>query len=118
MFLFAVVQRRYFKEYKGFWWIKLIGTLVGVVSIPVLFYTLNGAFGKTPDWVNVLTFFLSAGLGYFIEYLLFKREFLLSKGWIAVGVLILIAVAFAIFTFFPPKLPLFENPLSALWGGV
>lgn len=117
-FLFAVVQRGYFKEYKAFWWIKLIGTLVAVVSIPVLFYTLNGAFGKTPDWVNVLTFFLSAGLGYFIEYLLFKREFLLSKGWIAVGVLILIAVAFAIFTFFPPKLPLFENPLSALWGGV
>ena len=84
MFLLAIAQSVFFKDYDGFWWVKLIGILVGVVSIPVLFHTVNGAFGKTPDWLNVIFFFLSAGLGYFVEYLLFKRAFSLKNEWMRV----------------------------------
>ena len=116
MLFIAIAQRRFFKDYDGFWWVKLIGILVGVISIPVLFYTANGAFGKTPDWLNVLFFFLSAGLGYFVEYLLFKRAFSLGKEWIAISVLVILGLAFAIFTFYPPKLPLFQDPLTSLYG--
>ena len=116
MLLLALAQSVFFKDYDGFWWVKLIGILVGVVSIPVLFYTANGAFGKTPDWLNVIFFFLSAGLGYFVEYLLFKRAFSLKNEWIAISVLIALAVAFVVFTFFPSKLPLFKDPLTSLYG--
>ena len=116
MLFIAIAQRRFFKDYDGFWWVKLIGILVGVISIPVLFYTANGAFGKTPDWLNVLFYFLSAGLGYFVEYLLFKRAFSLGKEWIAISVFVILALAFAIFTFYPPKLPLFQDPLTSLYG--
>ena len=31
-----------------------------LVLIPVLFYTLNGVFGTTPDFVNITIFFVSA----------------------------------------------------------
>ena len=69
---FACIQGWYFsREYDGFWWVKLIGAIIGTLAIPILFYTWNGAFGKTPDWLNVIFFFLAAGITYGVEYLLF-----------------------------------------------
>ena len=54
MLIFACVQYFIFRDaYAGFWWIKLIGIVVGVILIPILFYTSNGAFGKTRDWLNI-----------------------------------------------------------------
>ena len=117
MLLFAFAQYAFFREeFSGFWWIKLIGMVVGTVSIPVLFYTYNGAFGKTPDWLNISFFFISAGLAYLVEYWLFKKDFSLPKGWIALALLLAIAAAFAAFTFYPPKLPLFQDPVTDNYG--
>ena len=88
----------------------------GVGSIPVFFYTYNGAFGPSPDWLNILFFFLSAGLGFWIEWMLFREEFSLAYSWLAIGILILIATAFTIFTFYPPKLPIFQDPITKTYG--
>ena len=112
MAFFALIQSYFFGEYEGFWWIKLIGIFVGVLSIPVLFYTVNGVFGKSPGWLNVLFFFISAGLGYFTEWLLFRNNFSIGYSWIAVVIISLIALLFVAFTYYPPKLPIFEDPLA------
>ena len=116
MLIFALIQRKYFHDYEGFWWRKLFGILTGVGSIPVFFYTYNGVFGPSPDWINISFFFLSAGLGFWIEWLLFRREFSLPYSWIAVGLLVGIAVAFVVFTFYPPKLPIFQDPITKRYG--
>ena len=117
MLIFACIQSVYFKrEYSGFWWIKLIGVVVAVGSIPVFFYTFNGAFGKTPDWLNITFFFLSAGLGYLVEWVLFKRDFALGYSFVAVGILIGLALLFVVCTFVPPKLPLFQDPVTQKYG--
>ena len=111
MLIVAVIQSRFFiEEYPSFWWIKLIGILIGVLSIPVLFYTINGVFGKTPDWLNVLFFFISAGVAYFCEWILFRNHFSLEYTWIAVVIIGIIAAIFVAFTYYPPKLPIFEDP--------
>ena len=44
MFIFALVQSRFFGEYKSFWCVKLTGITAGLVMIPVLYYTCSGAF--------------------------------------------------------------------------
>lgn len=117
MLLFACVQYWFFRaELSGFWWIKLIGITVGVLSIPVLFYTYNGAFGKTPDWLNITFFFLSAGIGFFVEYLLFRKDFALPFSWIAFACLLTVSTLFVLFTFHPPFLPLFQDPVTGLYG--
>ena len=74
LFVFAVVQSFFFKEYDNFWCVKLIGTLSGLISIPILFYTYNGAFGKSPDWLNITIFFISAAITFLVETRLFKKE--------------------------------------------
>ncbi len=117
MLIFACIQYPFFrKEFPAFWWIKLIGTTVGVLAIPILFYTYTGAFGKTPDWLNITFFFLAAGIGYFIEYFLFKKDFFLPYSWIAAILLFLFAVLFPVFTFYPPTLPLFQDPITKQYG--
>ncbi len=116
MLFFAVFEWFFFKEYKGFWWIKLIGTVIGVLSVPILFYTIGGVFGKTPDFINILIFFVSAGLGYLIEGLLLKSNFYLPLNFIPIIILIIITILFIIFTYFPPKIPLFLDPLTNNYG--
>ena len=117
MLFFACVQYAFFRaDYPGFWWIKLIGIAVGTVLVPVLFYTFNGAFGKTPDWLNITFFFLAAGLAFFIEYLLFRNDFFLSYPWIPFAILVILAIAYGVFTFYPLKLPLFQDPITGGYG--
>ena len=49
LFLFALIQRLFFKDQENYWCVKLAEILLGLVLIPVLFYSYNGVFGKSPD---------------------------------------------------------------------
>jgi len=114
LFVFALIQNRFFKEYKNFWCIKLLGILTGLVLIPVLFYTYNGAIGKSPDWINISFFFIAAATTFVFERWLFKNDFL--KGTIALFafvIIVLIGILFVVFTFYPPILPLFQDPIRS-----
>ncbi len=117
MFLFACVQSFFFsKEYESFWCIKLFGTLLGLLLIPVIFYTLRGVFGSTPDRINIAIFFVAGALAYLYENTLFKKGSKPCKSRVAFIALCLIAVAFWVFTFDPPKIPLFQDPINGSFG--
>lgn len=116
--LFAVIQSRYTgKQFNNFWCVKLIGIIIATISIPVIFYTANGAFGKTPDWVNIIIFFIANAIGFVLEFVLFQKSSLSCKRkWLPILIFIIIAILFVIFTFFTPRLPLFLDPLSGSYG--
>jgi hypothetical protein len=117
MLLYAVVQSVYFRDRKDFWCIKLRGTLLGLALIPVLFYTYNGAIGKSPDWLNIAIFFASAAIAYLYETRQFKSEksrCLYPK--LAFALLCAIALLFIIFTFLTPTIGLFKDPLAGTYG--
>ncbi len=114
MFLFAIIENRYFKE--DFWCIKLIGIVTGTVLIPILYYTINGVFGPVPDWVNIAIFFASAAAAYILETKLFKTGINCKYPVAALVVLCLIALLFAVFTFAPPHIPLFREPIAGGYG--
>ena len=117
MFLFAIVQRFFFKEKENFWCIKLRGALLGLALIPVLFYTYNGVIGKSPDFINIAIFFISAAIAYIYETRQFNspKTFCLSQK-LAFGTLCTIAILFILFTFKTPKLEIFKDPLTANFG--
>ncbi len=118
MLLFAIIQGFFIgKEYEGFWCIKLKGTLLGLILIPVLFYTLNGIFGKTPDYINIAIFFIAAAVSFIYETRQFGKEDISCKyPKAAVAVFCLIALAFWVFTFIPPEIPLFRDPINGTFG--
>ena len=117
MFIFALIQYRYFKEYKNFWCAKLIGIATGLTSIPVLFYTYNGTFGKSPDYLNIAIFFISAATVFILEtYLLKKYIPHCKRTWGAFATICIIGIMFIVFTFLTPQIPLFLDPLSGTYG--
>lgn len=120
MFIFAIIESRYFaKDYNNFWCAKLIGILVGLTVIPTMYYTYIGALGISADWFNIGIFFISAAVVFIIETRLMKgdKEFCLSQT-AAIVILCIIAVLFMIFTFAPPQIPLFQDPITKLYGRV
>ena len=113
--VFSLIQGFFFREEAGFWKVKLRGTLGGLLLIPVLFYTYNGAFGKSPDWLNISIFFVSAASVYYGELRAFRRG--TARGSILPLVLLgVLAALFVSFTFAPPELPLFCDPLTGTYG--
>ena len=111
LFLFSLIQRRFFKDRTDFWCVKLAQILTGLILIPVLLYTYNGAIGKSPDWVNITIFYVAAGGAFFLEWWLFRRNFFgCSHPKLAFSLIVLTGVLFVVFTFSPPPLPLFRPP--------
>lgn len=117
MFIYAVVQSFFFGDRKDFWCVKLRGILLGLVLIPVLFYTYNGVIGKSPDWINIAIFFISAAIAYIYETRLFNTEGLRCKSQrLALAALVGIAILFVIFTFATPEIGIFKDPITGSYG--
>ena len=116
-FFYAVVEWFFMRERKDFWQIKLLGITVGLVSIPVIFYTYNGAIVPSPDWLNVSIFFIAAAITYGTETWLFlKKEWKRTFPLCAFLALCTIAALFVTFTFAPPHLGIFKDPISQSYG--
>ena len=117
MFVFAIIESLFFGDREDFWCVKLRGILLGIVMIPVIFYTYNGVIGKSPDFVNIAIFFVSAAASYLYETRLFRKASLpCGSPRLAVAVLLAIAVSFIAFTFYTPKLGIFLDPLTGSYG--
>lgn len=112
--LYTIFQSFFFnKLYKDYWLIKSIGIVVGTTLIPILFYTLTGCLGVLPACVNILIFFTSAGVGFLIEAILFKKNNNYNVNRIFPIILILLlCVCYLYFTLNPLRLPLFLDPVT------
>ena len=116
--VFALLEyRSWGKEVDSFWCIKLSGILFGLAFIPVVYYTYTGLLGIKADWVNIAIFFIAAGLAYWLETKLFQRGFACRlPAKTAITVICMVGVVFTVFTFWPPHIPLFADPLTDTYG--
>lgn len=117
MLLFAIVQSFFFRDREDFWCVKLRGILLGIILIPVIFYTYNGVIGRSPDWINIVIFFVCAAIAYIYETRLYNTNRLSCRSpkWakITLGA---IALLFVIFTFLTPEIGIFKDPLTGTYG--
>ncbi len=119
MLIFAVVQSFFFRDRENFWCVKLRGIILGLVLIPILFYTYNGVLGKSPDWINIAIFFISAATSYIYETRLFNADDNKARcrsPKLAIGLLCVIALLFVVFTFLTPEIAIFKDPLTKTYG--
>ncbi len=118
MLAFAVVEYLFWgREIDDFWCIKLVGILLGLVLIPVVYYTYTGILGINADWFNITIFFLAAAAVYWAETKLFQRDFgCPSASKAAIGFICVLVLLFTVFTFMPPHIPLFEDPMTGTYG--
>lgn len=116
----AVAVIEYFswgKDVDSFWCIKLMGILFGILLIPAVYYTYTGILGVNADWFNIAIFFLAAGAVYWAETKLFLRKFpCRMHSGVAIALICVIAIMFTIFTFAPPQIPFFRDPVTGTYG--
>ena len=111
MLVFSFIEySRVGKEYANFWCVKLLGTVLGMLAIPALYYTYTGALGIQADWFNIAIFYIVAGLVYWFETKWLQQgKTRCSKPKAAMGMLLLFGVIFVMLTYCLPNLPMFQG---------
>lgn len=117
MFFFALIEGFFVgKDCKSFWCIKFNGIIISLLTVPIAFYTLNGAFGTTSGIANIAIFFVSIAFGYIYETVHFKINKQCDYYLLAIALLCVISLAFFVYTFNAPHIPLFKDPITGQYG--
>ena len=97
---------------------KAIGIIVGMLSIIVLFYTYTGIIGTNYLICDILIFVISVIIAFWTNYRVLENKSFRGSIFQPIGVILimLIIIAFMWFSFFPPKIALFKDPITMTYG--
>lgn len=119
MFVFSVIQVVVLgRQYPNFLAVRGVSSLTGLILIPVLFYTYTGVLGRDITWADIAIFFVAALAAFLLDWRLLRRG-RWNSGWQQVlGLLVLwgLAFLFVYFTFHPPGLALWQDPVTGGYG--
>ena len=101
--------------FPNFLYSKTIGIITATLFTVIFFYTYTGIIGTNYAFVNILTFILSVIVGEYVAYILTINNLTFNKIF-CISILILFTISFIIFTFNPPKINLFKDPLNGSYG--
>ena len=90
---------------------KTIGIIIGMLFITVFFYTYTGIIGTNYAIINILTFILAIILSEYLTYRIIKSNYTFNKHS-SIIVLLLLLLLFVFFTYFPPKINYFKDPIT------
>jgi hypothetical protein len=96
---------------------KTIGTCTMIALIPIVFYSYTSITGESIFAIDIVTFVVAVVVGQIVSYTLFmKNQFLRNTDKIALVILVVLGIAFIVFTFYVPHLPIFQDPVSGGYG--
>ena len=105
------------KEVNNFVLAKLTAIIIAETTILVIFYSYTAIIGTEILLVDILSFMIGIILGYLVSYRLLKRK--KTPKWtmiVSVLVMVFLGTIFVVFTYFPPEIPLFQDPETGLYG--
>ena len=118
MVLFSIVE--YFaigKDYPNFIPAKAFGILFGMVAIVAIFYTYTGILGKHYLCADILTFILGVAVAYVYSWKIINKQPIgTSSQIIGITTILILILSFAVFSFYPPHIPIFLNPVTKNYG--
>ena len=105
------------KKYKGYFGAKGFATLIGMLFVLAGYYTYSGIVGANYLVADILLFIGGVGITSFLTYV-FLTKFSLGERESIIGILIItfLLIIFMYFTFDPPMIELFRDPLSEDFG--
>ena len=116
--VFALIEYRYLKKLTdNFLFAKTVGIYLIPVVITVLFYSYTAILGESILVIDILTFVIAVIVGQLVSYRLLTWKTLpynLDK--VSLIALILLGLAFVLFTFYPPQLAMFQDPITGEYG--
>ena len=115
--MYAIFEYRYLnKRTNNFFSAKTIGIYAIMLIIPTIFYSYT-LLTEENLIIDILSFIFAIIVGQLISYkLLTFRKLSKSLELISLVALVILALAFVIFTFYPPQIQLFQDPNTGEYG--
>lgn len=108
----------YGRKYPGFITLRFLSILLGMLIITAGFYTYTGVVGRNIDAVNIILFELALLAAYRFSYRRMDENRFISRAanaWSLLGAATLLLL-FIVFTYYPPHIGLFMDPLTGGFG--
>jgi hypothetical protein len=105
------------KDANNFFLAKTAVPYAITVIIPLIFYSYTSITRESIFIIDIMSFIFAVIIGQYLSYKLLTHKQLppnLEK--IALAALLLLAATFIVFTFYPPQLPAFQDPISGEYG--
>ena len=115
--LYLILEFRYlFKKSNNFFFAKTLGICSILLVIPIIFYSYT-AFLEENLIIDIGSFIFAIIVGQLISHKLLTHKKLAKIFELVsiVGLLVLV-FAFIVFTFYPPKVQLFQDPITGEYG--
>jgi len=100
----------------NFFAIKSIALLVIPVTMIVLFFTYSGIIGKNFLLADIFIGVLALFAGFVISYRLIMIEYKVKKKYLWISLAAVFFVLMIVFTYFPPHINLFFDPVTGTYG--
>ena len=94
---------------------KTLGILNAIFFTIIFFYTYTGIIGTNFAFVDISIFFIAIMLGQYTSYKKMESKSYCNNSK-AIIIFLLLFLCFLIFTFFPPHIGLFRDPLTGMYG--
>jgi hypothetical protein len=105
------------KAANNFFIAKAIGVYLMVTIIPLVFYSYTAFSGKSIFAIDISSFVVAVLIGQLLSYkILIYRQLPRNLNKIAFATIILLAIAFILFTYYPPQLQIFKDSLTGKYG--
>lgn len=106
------------KKQNSFFPAKASGIISGIIFTIAFYYTYTGISGNESIFCDVLSFYIGTAVSFLVSYMIIKNfgNGNINLSNISVFILIIITAMFIIFTFAPPLIPLFKDPLTSAYG--
>ncbi len=98
---------------QGFVMARLIGTLAGMLAITVFYYTVKGIIGRDIAVFNIALFYIAVITAFAVSGVVMKNHTPKNSlcDIISAAVFAVLGVLFGVWTFLPPQLGIFANPI-------
>lgn len=93
----------------------LVALIISLLTIPMLYYFYNQAFGVELLVVDIIILLLAITFGQLLGLHIYRHGKGVNSSIITIVFIVLIAM-FMIFTFYPPHIPLFKDSISGEYG--
>jgi hypothetical protein len=116
--IYGLIEFPFLREKtKNFWVAKTCGLFTMPVVIVAVFYGYTALTGNHILWVDIALFGIAVVAGQMTSFAMMVREPFNPNTRIAAGVvLVLMVVAFSLFSYLPPHWPLFRDSSTGQYG--
>lgn len=100
------------KEFENYISASAIGIFTGTLTITAFYYTYSGIIGRGVMILDILSYFLGLFLTLYVKRRILKNKLFCSvtAKYLSLALVILTAVLFGVWSFYPPRIALFIPP--------